>query len=312
MKKNILVIEDDKDSREILKIYLNKWDFQVFEASSSVRAFEILRNNYIHIALVDWVLTGLSGIDICKQIRNSPFSHYLYIIIITGKKTRDDAIEALSNGADDYIMKPFNFEELKVRIDAGLRIIKFQEKLKSNLETMHKDSQIDFLTGVYNRKFIMEKLEIEFGRAKRTDSELSIILCDIDYFKRINDEFGHLAGDEVLSNVGGIFTSNLRKYDYVGRYGGEEFLLLLPDSNIESAKLISERIRKQVENTYFRFKGKKVNITLSFGISSSKFVPTARELIELADKALYNAKHRGRNRITVAASSGKFSTLFFN
>ena len=299
MTKNILVVEDDKDSRELLKTYLMKWNYRVYEAYNAQNAFEILKKKRIHIALIDWILPGISGIEICNKLRENHKDSYLYIIIITGKKTKDDVVEALSNGADDYIMKPFNFEELKLRIEAGIRIVNFQENLKSCYEELYKQTIEDSLTGLLNRKTILEKLQIELERHKRLDSELSIIMCDIDYFKKINDTYGHLAGDYILKKVGEIFRNNLRRYDFAGRYGGEEFLVILPHTNIFTAKKVAERIKLEVEKKIFNYGSNKIKITISFGICSSKYVKSLEDIIFKADKALYYAKSKGRNRIEV-------------
>ncbi len=299
MKKNILVVEDDRDARDLIKIYLKKWNYSVYESSNGHTALEILKTNYIHIAIIDWILPGMSGIELCKKIRDINPNNYIYIIIITGKKTREDVIEALSNGADDYIIKPFNFEELKVRIEAGLRIVKYHENLKSCYEMLYKESLIDSLTKVLNRKAILNRLEVEFERHKRFNDELCVIMGDIDFFKKINDTYGHLAGDEVLRQLGQLFNNSLRKYDCVGRYGGEEFLIILPHTEKEVAIKVANRMRETIKNHNFIYNSLSLDITMSFGIASSLYAETPLELINLADIALYRAKKKGRDKVEI-------------
>ncbi len=295
--KNILIIEDDKDSRELLKIYLTKWNYNVFEASKPFAALELIKTHSIQMALIDWVLDETSGIEICNLIRNKFRDNYVYIIIITGQKTRRDVVEALSQGADDYLMKPFNFEELKVRIKAGERILTYQNNLKDCYDKLYEASIKDPLTGTFNRQTILERLNSEFERAKRLNDDLSVIMSDIDFFKRVNDSYGHLVGDSVLKHIGKILKKSIRKYDTVGRYGGEEFLIILPHTSIKVAKNIAERVRQSLKNEVFIIKNFSIPITMSFGISHISRASNSSLLLQQADQMLYEAKRRGRNKV---------------
>ncbi len=300
-EKNILIIEDDKDSRELLKIYLKKWNYNIFEALDPDIAINKITEHNIQLALIDWVLDEVSGLEICNTIRKKLKDKYIYIIMITGKKTKDDVVEALREGADDYLIKPFNFEELRVRIEAGERIINYQNHLKNNYIKLYEASLIDTLTKIYNRKTILDKLNSEFQRAKRLNNNLSVIMCDIDYFKKINDSYGHIIGDKILENIGEILKTNLRLYDSAGRYGGEEFLLILPDTDTNTAYKVADRIKKYLENNHLKVGKFSIPVTMSFGISSSSGKKSISELIDNADKQLYKAKRAGRNRIILAS-----------
>ncbi len=307
---NILIVEDDKDSREILKIYLSKWDYNVFECSNAIEAYEILKKQNIKIALIDWMLPGISGLEICKKIREDFKDDYIYIIIITGKKNKNDVVEALSKGADDYIMKPFNFDELKVRIEAGKRILIYYNKIKFKYKKLNEESKIDKLTGIYNRETILKKFHFEFERHKRSSNEFCIIIGDIDFFKKINDKYGHIIGDVVLKQVGEILKKSLRKYDLVGRYGGEEFLIILPYTNLLTAKKVAERLKRNISKYSFSHNGIEIKITMSFGISSSIGSLNPLEMIDKADKALYQSKFTGRDKISLYIDKGGRSLLF--
>ncbi len=298
-KFNVLVLEDDRDSRAIISIYLKQWGYNVFEASNSTDASNQLVENDIDIMILDWFLPGISGVDFCKKIRNEIKHKYIYAIVITGKKSRDDVVDAMSKGADDYLVKPFNFEELKYRLKAGERVILFHKNQRLSYDRLYYESLIDSLTGIFNRKAILEKLESEFERNKRVEDKLSLILADIDHFKKINDNFGHLAGDEVLKRVGQILNETIRDYDSVGRYGGEEFLMVLPHTDINRSLKIANRIKDKMANQQFYFNKKTITITMSFGISISQQAKNSKQLILFADKALYQAKKNGRNRIEV-------------
>ncbi len=296
--KNILIVDDDKDAREILKIYLSKWNFNIYEASNASESLKLLKLHNIYIALIDWILPGKSGLELCKIIRNI-IDDYIYIIVMTGKKTKKDVVEALSIGADDYIMKPFNFEELKVRINSGLRILSYYNKIKYKYKKLNEESKIDKLTGLYNRETILNKFNIEYERHLRSGNEFCIIMSDIDFFKKINDKYGHLTGDKILKYVGETIKDNIRKYDLPGRYGGEEFLIILPYTNLFTAKKVAERIKNEIKNKTFNFNGSQIKITMSFGIASSLDTKKPTEMLKFADKALYNSKDLGRDKVTL-------------
>ena len=261
-------------------------------------AIEVIKKENIQIALIDWVLDETSGLEICNIIRKNFLNEYIYIII-TGKKTKDDVVEALSKGADDYLIKPFNFGELKVRIKAGERILEYQHNLKNCFDQLYEASLRDSLTGTFNRQCILEKLEAEFERVKRLNNELSVIMSDIDYFKRINDSYGHLIGDEVLKHVGNILNKQIRKYDSVGRYGGEEFLIILPNSDIEKSLNVANRIKETLNKKPYHIGKLIIPVSMSFGISSALSANSSLELIRQADEALYMAKKSGKNRVVI-------------
>ncbi|KAA0258909.1 diguanylate cyclase [Deferribacter autotrophicus] len=294
----VLVADDDKDAREVLSAFLSKLNYKVYEASNGLDAFELIKNNNISIALIDWIMPGLNGVDLCQKIRELNLNHYVYVIIVTGKSDKDDTLEALHKGADDYIVKPFSFKELKVRLFSAERIIKLENKLKEAYEKLYNETIHDFLTGILNRRSIINELNNLY---RQPEVEIGLIIIDIDNFKKINDTYGHLVGDEVLKDISRIISQTLRKTDFVGRYGGEEFLVILPYLNINESYKIAERIRKNIENNSFHIGNLELKITVSLGVSSVKKYENLNDALEAADKALYNAKKSGKNKTIIAS-----------
>ncbi|MGA1845536.1 GGDEF domain-containing response regulator [Deferribacter abyssi] len=294
----VLVADDDKDAREVLSAFLSKLNYKVYEASNGIDAFELIKNNNISIALIDWIMPGLNGVDLCQKIRELNLNHYVYVIIVTGKSDKDDTLEALHKGADDYIVKPFSFKELKVRLFSAERIIKLENKLKEAYEKLYNETIHDFLTGILNRRSIINELNNLY---RQPEVEIGLIIIDIDNFKNINDTYGHLVGDEVLKDISRIISQTLRKTDFVGRYGGEEFLVILPYLNINESYKIAERIRKNIENNSFHIGNLELKITVSLGVSSVKKYENLNDALEAADKALYNAKKSGKNKTIIAS-----------
>jgi diguanylate cyclase (GGDEF)-like protein len=237
----------------------------------------------------------MSGIEITQKIRESKIDRYVYIILVTGKSEKDDTIEALHNGVDDYIVKPFTFQELKVRIFAAERIIKLENKLKNAYNKLYNESIHDVLTGVLNRKALMEKIEDYNNKNK----SLGIIMIDIDNFKVINDTYGHLVGDQILKEFSAIISNTIRKSDFVGRYGGEEFLAVIPDLDVIEVKTIAERIRKNIESETFHIGSLSLKITASLGVYVLTEKTKIEDAIKLADDALYEAKKSGKNKVIV-------------
>jgi diguanylate cyclase (GGDEF)-like protein len=245
--------------------------------------------------LLDWMMPGMSGIEITQKIRESKIDRYVYIILVTGKSEKDDTIEALHNGVDDYIVKPFTFQELKVRLFAAERIIKLENKLKNAYNKLYNESIHDVLTGVLNRKALMEKIDDYNNKNK----SLGIIMIDIDNFKVINDTYGHLVGDQILKEFTAIISNTIRKSDFVGRYGGEEFLAVIPDLDVDEVKTIAERIRKNIESEIFHIGSLSLKITASLGVYVLTEKSKIEDAIKLADDALYEAKKSGKNRVIV-------------
>ncbi|MCD6384670.1 diguanylate cyclase [Candidatus Sumerlaeota bacterium] len=299
----ILVAEDDPTTRIMLGGVLKKWGYEVVLARDGNEAWSILSSKETpNIALLDWEMPGLAGIEVCRRVRANLNSddNYVYIILLTAKASKDDIVTGIEVGADDYIVKPFDPQELRVRIRAGQRIIELQSKLISARDELKFQATHDPLTGVYNRGAILERLEEELSRAVREGKSLTLAMIDIDHFKRINDTYGHKAGDIVLCEICHRVRSVLRVYDAIGRYGGEEFLVIIPGTNEWTGKSVCERIRRCIEEQEFFVLGKKIQITVSLGAVTSSTGINAEELIRAADKALYQAKANGRNRVEYA------------
>jgi diguanylate cyclase (GGDEF)-like protein len=299
----ILIAEDNAVSRKILEKCLFKAGFEVVSVENGKEAFQILKNDFYPIVITDWKMPEMDGTELCKAIRRHKFPGYIFIILVTAKDKDDDIIAGLEAGADDYLVKPFNQAELVARLKAGKRILRLERSLKDANEKITMLSITDPLTGIYNRSYLNERLPQEIARSFRYKHPLSLLMCDIDRFKRINDTYGHLIGDQILSNFVLCLNQSIRKsIDWMVRYGGEEFLIVLPETNVKGAWQGAERLRKMVSSHIFAGDGEDLRITASFGVSG--FDPSECEdkissetLIAESDRFLYQAKQAGRNRV---------------
>lgn len=299
----ILVADDMLLDRSILHLSLEKWDYEVVEVENGSDALEILtRDDAPSIAILDWMMPGISGPDICREIRDENRSRYTYILLLTSKDDTDDLIEGMQSGADDYIVKPVNLHELQVRLRAGRRIIELQDELIATREELRVQATRDFLTGIWNRGVITERLNEEINRAARANGSLGVIMCDIDHFKEVNDVHGHPAGDSVLIEVALRMQASLRAYDALGRFGGEEFLIVAPGTSTEGIVVIAERIRSAIEEKPIETPSGPVSVTVSLGtvVQIMERSTSLKDLIDEADRALYRAKESGRNRVESA------------
>ena len=289
----ILIAEDDPISRRVLEANLLEWGYEVMVASDSGEAWEIIQQpESPNLIISDWMMPRMDGLALCREIRNMEKSEYIYFIILTAKGEKKDIIEGLEAGADDFLTKPFNPEELKYRIRIGERIINLERRI---LELANTDP----LTGLLNRRAFLERMEQEMSRAQREKKPLSLILADIDHFKSVNDTYGHQIGDLVLQRFVGQLTTSTRPYDFLGRYGGEKFVVCLPGGDGLQAASVSERIRRQVEDMEIMLPddSRSIRITASFGTASNS-IESGKNidlLIKRADDALYLAKDKGRN-----------------
>lgn len=291
----ILVADDDALSRKILQDYLSTWGYEVVLAKNGEEAWAVLQDeNRPNLAILDWVMPGMDGIEVCERLRSLNLASYVYVIILTSLNKVEDVVKGLVSGADDYMVKPFYPDELKYRLKIGDRIIKLEQRILCLAST-------DYLTGLLNRRAFMERLQGEISRAARHGNDLGIIIADIDHFKNVNDTYGHQAGDRVLQEVARSLLVSCRAYDFVGRYGGEEFIACLPGANLQDTMAIAERMRIGLEEQHFFLPDQNVEIkvTASFGITSIEAGNECSEdqLIKSADDALYNAKNSGRNRV---------------
>ena len=296
----ILIADDSPLDRSVLRLSLEKWDYEVTEAEDGDKAMEILtQDDAPSMAILDWMMPGISGPEICHQIREENRPRYTYILLLTTKDETEDLIEGMQSGADDYIVKPVNMHELQVRLRAGRRIIELQDELIDTREELRVQATRDFLTGIWNRGMITEKLNEEINRAARVNANLGVIMCDIDRFKQINDTHGHPAGDSVLIEVALRMQETLRAYDSLGRFGGEEFLIVVPDASEEGVAALAERIRSGIADTPIVTSVGSVNITVSLGmvVRMMEQSTSLSALVDEADRALYRAKEGGRNRV---------------
>ena len=300
---SILIVEDDIVSLKILEKSLVKAGYRVVSAKNGREALDILTVNFIPIVITDWMMPEMDGPELTRAIRERDFPGYIFIILVTARDSNDDIITGLEAGADDYMSKPFNKGELLARLKACRRILELESSLKSANEKIKILSINDPLTGIYNRGYMNERLPQEIARAKRYGHPLSLIMCDIDHFKMINDSYGHQAGDDILRK----FVANLKNairygIDWMVRYGGEEFLIVLPETRLTNAFQVAERLRALISRKIFTIHDKEIRVTASFGITGFESAThngnvSSEMLIGKADKCLYRAKKEGRNRV---------------
>ena len=296
-----LVVDDSAVYRKLIGDHLRSWGFGVTLAESGYEAWRILEEpNAPKLVLLDWVLPDLDGIELCQRIRQAGGSSpYTYVILLTSKEGRQNMLQAMQAGADDYLVKPFDELALKARLLVGKRILDLQEELVSARESMRHAATHDSLTGLTNRGEILAMLERELERARRERKPVAVILSDVDHFKNVNDTLGHLFGDEALREIGRRLRTQLRVYDGVGRYGGEEFLMVLPSCDLPNALLRADGLREIIAKTPVVCFGEERLITMSMGVavSACEGKNEVEMLLNQADAGLYKAKENGRNRI---------------
>jgi diguanylate cyclase (GGDEF)-like protein len=298
----ILVAEDDVTSRTILSSVLKKWGYEPIAVGDGISAWRIMQKSDSPVlAILDWEMPGMDGVEVCRKIRKNRSSNPPYLIILTARGEKADIVRGLDAGANDYVSKPYDSDELRARIKVGRRMLELQAQLLEAKELLAHEAMHDSLTGALNRKAILDGLEKEMKRAERRNSKLSIGLCDIDHFKKVNDTYGHQVGDEVLRLFVREIQSDLRGYDLLGRYGGEEFLVVAPDSTGTFEEGLYERLRARIAGRRMAFKTGSFCITVSIGVAGAESGATVEEILAAADAALYLAKDEGRNRIVYAS-----------
>ena len=304
----ILIADDSIVSRHLLDATLRRWGYEVVIACDGNEAWEILQSPEApRIAILDWVMPGITGPEVCRRVRANTKEKdiYTYILLLTSKSQREDLIEGMESGADDYLTKPFDQHELKVRLRPGTRIVQLQEELISAREDLRDQATKDFLTRIWNRSSILDILDRELERSRRDKQPLGVILADLDHFKSVNDNYGHFGGDAVLREFVRRMAGSMRPYDSIGRYGGEEFLVVLPGCDDAATRKQAERMRAAMADESMAFNEESRTVTCSFGATSAmpQVEVTAESLIRLADDALYGAKRAGRNRVVFIPSS---------
>jgi two-component system, cell cycle response regulator len=308
----ILIADDSIVSRHLLEATLRKWGYDVQVACDGAEALDLLqRQDAPSLIILDWMMPGMTGVEVCKQIRQRASEPYVYILLLTSKSQKEDLIEGMEAGADDYITKPFDQNELQVRLRAGKRLVDLQSQLLKAREDLRDQATHDSLTRLWNRSSILTQLGRELARAEREVRPLGVVIVDLDHFKQINDTYGHLAGDAVLRESARRMQAGIRHYDSLGRYGGEEFLILFPGCCEAECFTQAERLRKQLSQPEMSVNDGPLRVTASFGITVA--IPgegcTEESLIRKADEALYRAKKSGRNRVEVLTYGSEPATV---
>lgn len=312
LKAKILLVEDDREQAQFVRDFLERKGYEVIWAENGASAIKIAKTVPIDLILLDLILPDISGHEVCRWLRLNQDTKGIPIIMLTVKTNINDKIAGLEAGADDFLPKPFDEAELNARIYASLRTKALQDELKERIrqleDLLHKLEIMaitDHLTEIYNRRHFEEILKREFARATRYNLHLSCLMADIDHFKRINDTYGHGTGDTVLKEIARLIHSSLREVDVIGRWGGEEFVILLTQTKKADAKKIAERILQRVSVYTFHGLPENENVTLSIGVASipeDRDIDNWEKLIKAADEALYRAKRNGRNRVELSES----------
>jgi len=289
----------------MLEAFLVKWGFEVMVAKEGEEAWGILQGNDApRLAVLDWMMPGRDGIDICRSVRQRKGRAYIYILLLTARGHKEDIVEGLEAGADDYVTKPFDPYELRARLRAGQRIVELQEQLLHAREALRDQASRDPLTGLWNHGTILAILKKEAARASRTQSAFAVVMADVDRFKSINDTYGHQAGDVVLREASRRLRGAMRTYDSLGRYGGDEFLAVVPGCDPEGVVRFAESFRARIDRKSVETPEGMIPITLSLGVVALKSLCDlkAETLVRVADAALYRAKIGGRNRVALATA----------
>jgi two-component system cell cycle response regulator len=308
----ILIADDELISRRKLQALLAMWGHDVISAEDGNAAFDLLKApDAPRIGLLDWMMPGKNGVDVCRAIRHDRPEPYTYILLLTAKDAKENIVEGLESGADDYLVKPWDPDELKARLRTGQRILELEDRLVEARETMRFKATHDHLTFLLNRGAIVDLLERELVRTLREKGCTIVILGDLDHFKTINDTYGHLVGDEVLREAARRLLGSVRSYDFVGRYGGEEFLLVLNNCDTSQALVRAEEIRKGIAGLPIQTSRGPLSVTMSMGVLSSRDWNQCShpEILCEVDAALYRAKASGRNRSEVATPSVRGTPL---
>jgi two-component system cell cycle response regulator len=303
----ILVAEDDAISRTLLERTLQRAGYAVISVENGVEAMaELVKQDAPRLALLDWIMPKMDGVEVCREIRRRKDQAYTYLILLSSRESKEDIVAGLESGADDYLTKPFDVDELKARLRTGHRILELEDHLVEARESMRFQATHDLLTSLWNRGVIVELMSHEIMRSRRERSCTAVMMCDIDHFKSVNDQYGHAIGDEVLREVARRLHNSVRSYDMVGRYGGEEFLVALNKCNPGSAVSRAENLREKIAGRPIQTADKPVSVTISIGLAlSSEFLgSTVEEIMHHADMALYAAKGAGRNCVRVAQPTG--------
>lgn len=294
----VLIAEDDMTSRILLAGVLRKTGYEVEEASDGQEAFAKMQApDGPQIAILDWMMPKLEGLEVVRKIRAQQSDHPPYLIMLTSRDGKIDVVQGLEAGANDYLPKPFDPGELRARVEVGCRMMELQMALFESREAMAHQATHDPLTGLLNRRAIQDILEKEMSRAGRHGNVVAVGVCDIDHFKQFNDKYGHQTGDDTLSEFARILREGMRDYDAVGRIGGEEFLIVAPMKEDMDCEPLFDRLLVRINKSVIKTRSGELSITASIGVACQKCGGNVNDIMSVADAALYEAKFRGRNRV---------------
>ncbi|HUP47066.1 MAG TPA: diguanylate cyclase [Thermoanaerobaculia bacterium] len=295
----VAVVDDDSAIRRLVRLYLTRAGYGVVEYTTGQEAREHLPEDAWDLAILDRRLPDMDGVVLCQELKANPTLRSRYVIMLTGEDEQQDKIEGLELGADDYITKPFQSPELLARIRAGKRIVDLQKELMEKNRRLELLSITDGLTKLHNHRHFQDELARAFEETERYHRPLSLAMIDIDYFKNVNDTYGHAVGDEILIRVASLYRESVRSTDLVARYGGEEFAVMMPETALDDALAFAEKIRSTIEATPMPTQAGTLHVTVSLGVASvpRTAIRTPKELIVAADEALYRAKRNGRNQV---------------
>jgi len=300
----ILLAEDDPVTRMLMTRFLKKAGYEVDAVADGTEALEHMTKRYYPLLVTDWEMPEMDGIELCKAVRNLQLDGYVYALLLTARNAKEHIIAGLEAGADDYLVKPVHEPELVARLNTGRRILALEHSLRAANERNRILSITDALTGAFNRRYMMEQLPRELERCRRYGNPLSVIMCDVDHFKQVNDVMGHSGGDDVLQQFVWRMQKSIRATsDWVARIGGEEFVIVLPETGHQGAMFVAEKIRTLMNGVPFVTREGDVAATSSFGVASTErhgpdLVMKSETLIRAADQCLYTSKQSGRNRVT--------------
>jgi two-component system, cell cycle response regulator len=299
----VLLVDDDETSRELLMDLMGQEGFSARACDSAEAALVLFEEAFFPIVITDWLMPGMGGLKLCAELRSRALPSYVYVVVLTGFDQAHGAVQALQAGADDYLCKSASPAELQARLRVAERIVTLEQRLRRTLETKARQAASDGLTGLANRRAFDRQFNSDFKRARRFREDLSILLIDVDHFKQVNDRYGHMIGDQVLQQLAIRLRGGLpRDFDFLGRLGGEEFVVLLPHTERAGAALVGERLRDAVASQPISTSAAELQITVSIGVSSLltnsvREQPTPEDLMDEADRCLYEAKRQGRNRV---------------
>jgi diguanylate cyclase (GGDEF)-like protein len=302
----VLAVDDSAIYRKLVEQSLSQEQYVVLFAKNGREALDLFAEHQPAVVITDWSMPDISGLELCRRIRRDFQSFHSHLILLTSNSNKEQVVEGLAAGADDYLTKPFHSGELAARVAVGRRIVELHREIQAKNRLLEEMALTDALTGLPNRRAVAVWASRELSAAARYDFAFWVVMADLDLFKKINDTYGHETGDTVLKTFAEILKTHTRESDICARLGGEEFLVMLTHSDRGGTKTAVERIRKQFESTTVTVGASTVTATASFGVAGFRGTkpPDWNAIIESADTALYQAKHKGRNRIEFDKNSG--------